>query len=64
MRSLWIGTLAAALSCSTPGWSQMLQPDRWIMVREEGKPAVKCRVVSTKKTEGRQHALPGQDRVG
>jgi HEAT repeats len=49
MRSLWIGTLAAALSCSAPGWSQMLQPDRWIMVREEGKPAVKCRVVSTKK---------------
>ena len=49
MRSLWIGTLAAALSCSTPGWSQMLQPDHWIMVREDGKPAVKCRVVSTKK---------------
>jgi hypothetical protein len=27
----------------------MLQPDHWIMVREDGKPAVKCRVVSTKK---------------
>ena len=53
MRSLWIGTLAAALSCSALGWSQTLQPDRWIMVREEGKPAVKCRVVSsTKQKDG------------
>ena len=43
LRSSWVGALVAILACTAPGWGQVLQPESFVMVREEGKPAVKCR---------------------
>ena len=47
VRSLRIGALIAVLACTAPSWGQVLQQERFIMVKEDGKPAVKCKVIKT-----------------
>jgi hypothetical protein len=45
VRSFRVGALIAFLACTAPGWGQSVQPEQFVTVREEGKPAQKCRVV-------------------
>lgn len=45
IRSPWSGALVVVLACTAPGWGQVLQQERLVVVREEGKPPVQCRVV-------------------
>lgn len=47
VRTLRIGALIAVLACTAPSWGQVLQQERYIMVKEDGKPAVKCKVLKT-----------------
>src|SRR5262245_13082311 len=45
VHSFRVGALVAILACSTHAMSQGLQPDSFVTIREDGKPAQKCRVV-------------------
>lgn len=45
VRSSWIGALGVVLACIAPGWGQVLQQERLVVVREEGKPPLQCRVL-------------------
>src|SRR5262245_46976944 len=45
VHSFRVGALVAILACSTQAMSQGLQPESFVTVREDGKPAMKCRVV-------------------
>lgn len=47
VRPLRIGALIAVLACTAPSWGQVLQQERFIMVKEDGKSAVKCKVIKT-----------------
>jgi hypothetical protein len=47
VRSLRIGALIAVLACTAPSWGQVLQQERYIMVKEDGKNPVKCKVLKT-----------------
>ncbi|MFO0930365.1 MAG: hypothetical protein U0736_25615 [Gemmataceae bacterium] len=53
VRSSWIGALGVVLASIAPGWGQVLQQERLVLIREEGKPPVQCRVLKvTRQKDG------------
>ena len=45
VRSTWISALVVGMACTVPAWGQVLQTERFVTVKEAGKPARKCRVL-------------------
>jgi hypothetical protein len=49
------------LACTAPGWTEEIKPDRTVSIKEDGKPAQKCRVLKCWKDKNGNKVCQVQD---